>query len=407
MRVLLLVLVGAITFSGFASAETFPTDSAHRPLILQYVSPFRDGDTKFSSISVVSPEQMTTDEGVNPLFDGISLIIPWTMLEPKEGQFDFSVIDQALDYWGKRGKVINLNVAPITFPTVVGKAWGGKLMGGTPDWVMQQCETHVVQCRLLYPTEDKVGPFAIPTPWDPHFEKDYFDLVAHLGAKYDGDPRLVEVRIGTGTQGEENPIFNKGRANVYTGFTYAKWYAYCRDTVAAYVQAFKKSTLECDLTFAGEADLDVAGGGHDEVQKLLDLMIKDQVTLGFNAWRGTPVDVKFNDMEALLEHDRDSGHPVTLEVGGALQNPHMWNTAVLLATVQRLRPLRINFMGNTAAIVNYAEGIQDPRDAVALELYKKTVIGKGGDPLALAKKFHALIIALREVDTTAPAPASK
>ena len=54
-------------------------------------------------------------------------------------------------------------------------------------------------------------------------------------------------------------------------------------------------------------------------------------------------------------------------------------------------------MGNTAAIVNYAEGIHDPRDDVALKLFERSVKAQGADPLALAKKVRDLILALHQM----------
>jgi hypothetical protein len=91
---------------------------------------------------------------------------------------------------------------------------------------------------------------------------------------------------------------------------------------------------------------------------------------------------------------------MALEVGGTAQNLHMRDTKRLLAICQRLTPIRVNFMGNTAAIVNYAEGIQDPRDDVSLELYRKglVVLGGGDEPLDLARRFRDLIIGIRQID---------
>jgi hypothetical protein len=400
MRFCSLVPLGALLFLNPCPAQTPPSEPANRPHIFQYVSPFREGNADYSSVMALSPEQMTVDEGENPLFDGITLIIPWSLLEPKEGQIDFSILDGPLDYWGKKGKQVVFNIAPIIFPTVVGQAWGGKLIGGAPDWVMQQCETHVVQARILdYPHGDKVGPYAFPTPWDPKFEQAYFDFIAQLGKKYDGDPRLAAVRIGTGTEGEENPIFRQGRQNTYTGFTYEKWYGYCRDTVKAHVAAFTKTPLECDLTFAGVVYKE-SPEGRAEVEKLIDVMKEDHVALGFNGFSGKDPVIRnqssgINDM--LLDY-HDAGCPIALEAGAAPQNPVMWNTARMLDACQRLKPVRVNFMGNVAALVNWDEGINDPRDGVALRQFKHAVTSFHGDPADIAKKFHEFIVAVRQID---------
>jgi hypothetical protein len=407
MRSIFFAGLGLLLLSPRGLAETLPTDSPHRPLIFQYVTPFQDGDTRFSSVMALSPAHMTTAAAENPLFDGITLIIPWSILEPKPGQVDFGVLDAPLDYWGKKGKKVILNVAPITFPTVLGKAWGGKLTGGTPDWVMKESAAMVVpNVRLLYPLSDKFGPALMPSAGNPAFESAYFDLIAQLGKKYNGDPRLAVVRIGTGNEGEEHPQYNKGLQDVLPGFTNKKWYAYCTDTVKAYVQAFPGSPLEIDLDWAGVAYLQDKDGSRAEVENLIALLKRDHVALGNNGWRGTPPPNKsaYTAIDQLIRQFHDDGYPVALEVGGPAQSPWMWDTAGLLKFCQRLEPMRVNFMGNTASIINYAEGIDDPRDAVSIALYRKAVLAKGGDPLAIAKKFRDLIVAIREMDVP---PASR
>ena len=121
--------------------------------------------------------------------------------------------------------------------------------------MVQQSDPHTVICRLLYAHTDKHGPFAMPTPWNDNFKKAYFDLVDQLAKKYDGDPRILAVRVGTGTEGEENPIYDDGRKHVYPGYTHALWYGYCRDAIAAYAAAFHHTPpgMRPDLRRTGRA----------------------------------------------------------------------------------------------------------------------------------------------------------
>ena len=133
------------------------------------------------------------------------------------------------------------------------------------------------------------------------------------------------------------------------------------------------------------------------MQKTIDTLKQYDVTLGFNAWRGTPVDPKANDMIRLLTEYHNSGRPVTLEVGGTFRHKHMWNTANLLATVQLLHPVRLNFMGDTAALVNHAEGINDPRDATSWALCSATIKAQKGDPDLVCRNLLQLIIDCRKV----------
>jgi hypothetical protein len=394
----------ALAAAAPAMAETLPTDSPHRPLIFQYVTPFREGNTAFSSVMALSPEHMTTAEGENPLIDGIILILPWSIFEPAEGRVDFTDLDAALAYWAKKGKPVVLNIAPMTFPTMVGKAWGGKLITGTPDWVLQQSGAVTVPgVRMLYPTWDEKASWAMPTPWNPRFEQAYDNFIRQLAQKYDGDPRLIAVRIGTGMEGEEHPMFNNTLKDMLPGFTNAKWYSYCMDVLATHVAAFRHTPLEMDLDWAGVAYHENKDGSREMVEKLIAQMKQDHVVFGNNGWRGTPPPNKsgYTAIDQLIRQYHDDGYPVALEVGGIAQDKHMQDTASLLAQAQRLAPVRINFMGNTAAVLNFAEGINDPRDEVSLERYK-AAIGTQGDPLVIAKNFRQLVIDVRKINVPTP-----
>jgi hypothetical protein len=403
------VLVALAAPAGRADDAPPANEPAARPLIFQYVSPYDDDGVKRSSVAVLAPEQMTVDQGQNPLFDGITLILPWSKLEPSEGQVDFSVLDQVLDYWGPKGKKILLNIAPVTFPTQLGKSWGGGLDNGVPKWVMDQCENHVVTTRLLVAPKEKSGPFAMPCPWDPNFEKAYDDFIALMGQKYDGDARIAAVRIGTGMEGEEQYLIPD------IGFTNRKWYQYVIGAVNAHVQAFTKTPLELDLSWAGYAEIgsqranlgkfNVDGADKADVDQLIDLLKKNHITVGNNGWRGSDIpSTDVTSIQALMQKYHDDGYPTALEVGGAFHNSRMWDTGMLLRHAQQLAPVRLNFMGDTAAIVNYAEGIDHPNDKISLDGFVHGVQNQGADPKELAGKIRDLIISLRQIDTSAPPP---
>jgi hypothetical protein len=393
-------LLIAASLAGRANDEP-----AARPLIFQYVTPYDDNGVHRASVAVLSPEQMTVDEGRNDLFDGVTLILPWSKLEPTEGQLDASILDKAIAYWGPLGKKIVLNVAPVTFPTEYGSTWGGQLDNGVPKWVMDRCENHVVKTRLLKAKEVE-GPFAMPCPWDPQFEKAYADFITLLGQKYDGNPVLAAVRIGTGMEGEEQYLIPG------IGFTNQKWYQYVIGAVKEHVAAFTKTPLELDLSWAGYADIgsqqgnlanfNVGGADKEDVATLMTLLKQNHIAAGNNGWRGSQgADPKATSIMSLLENYRADGNQTTLEVGGAFHNPRMWDTAELLRKAQLISPVRINFMGDTASVVNYAEGVSNPSDMVSQAGWAHL---QGTDPKQLAIKIRDLILNLRQIDTSKPPP---
>ena len=317
---------------------------ATRPLIFQYVSPYLDGDVMQSSVMALSPEQMTTASGENSLFDGITLIIPWSKLEPRPGQIDFSVLDQPLDFWGRKGKQVLLNISSVNFPTRLGKTWGGQLDNGTPAWVQQQCETHLIHVRTLLPLKETTAPFLMPVPWDPHFQALYADFISRMGQRYDGDRRLAAVRIGTGMEGEEQFLLPG------VGFTNKKWYGYVQATIRAYAAAFKKSPLECDLAWSGVAylgtktarlaEFNADGGDPVDVENTINLLKQDHIVFGNNGWRAEDIaaKAKWTAIDSLLHQFHQAAYPVALEVGGPFQNKRMWGTDQLWSIAQSLRP---------------------------------------------------------------------
>jgi hypothetical protein len=409
MRLLLFLLTVLVSTALAARADAAPpsNEPAARPLIFQYVTPYDDHGVKLASVEVLSPEQMTVDAAQNPLFDGITLILPWSKLEPTEGQIDASILDQAIDYWGKKGKKIVLNVAPVTFPTELGSTWGGQMDNGVPKWVMARCEKHVVKTRLLVSPEEKQGPFAMPCPWDPQFKKAYYDFVARLGRKYDGNPVLAAVRIGMGMEGEEQYLIPD------IGFTNQKWYRYVTGAVKAYLAAFTRTPLEIDLSWAGYAEIgsqkgrlakfNIGGADKPDVDALMTLLKQNHLTVGNNGWRGSEgYDPSVTSIMSLLENYRAGGNATSLEVGGAFHNPRMWDTAELLRKARLISPSRINFMGDTASIVNDAKGISNPSDKVSQESWAH--LPGGADPKKLAVKVRNLILNLRQIDTSKPPP---
>lgn len=116
----------------------------------------------------------------------------WSDLQPQEGVFRWDLIDHWLDaealQSGKR--------AAIAIATYHGRIEGGI---ATPSWVYtpaQGGDAHaVVNCSGAL----------IPRYWDAHYLATYNAFVQALGERYNNDPRLTWLQIGTGLYGETQP----------------------------------------------------------------------------------------------------------------------------------------------------------------------------------------------------------
>ena len=102
----------------------------------------------------------------------------WQLLEPKQGERDFSVIDQALVAASERGQTLALRVM----------AFGDGGQATLPDWYVERYET-VSQVRpkgatIQYPVHDS-----------PAYLEQWGGFIRELGRRYNGNPLIESIDI--------------------------------------------------------------------------------------------------------------------------------------------------------------------------------------------------------------------
>ena len=132
-------------------------------------------------------------------------------INPRKGVYDFSYLDEIMDEYGKLGFTFSLRMC--AYQTNV-RRWGNNQLA-TPDYVREE------GAKGFY--YDIVDPFD-PTKrydgkaWEPDYSDEIFlryaeEAMMRLGEKYDGDPRIELVDIGTfGKYGEghtESKIYDE------------------------------------------------------------------------------------------------------------------------------------------------------------------------------------------------------
>jgi hypothetical protein len=153
---------------------------------------------------------------------GISWTFPWSEIEPAQGTYNWSFIDDALAASGS--KPVILRVIPgLTSPSWIPRADG-----------------------IVVPNP-KGGTGWMPIPWNPDFESIWQTFVAAYGARYDSNPNIAIIEgNGDGPQGEAH----------LTG-TYAQWQAvgYSEQTyvgaIATEIADFKAAFPNHAVSFAG------------------------------------------------------------------------------------------------------------------------------------------------------------
>jgi hypothetical protein len=127
-------------------------------------------------------------------FPGLSCVylrVPWSFLEPEEGRFNFSLLDTPAQRWIGQGKQIALRISST-------ESW---MRWATPAWV------HRAGAKGYNFTVgkgvDPNGPFWEPDYRDPVFLEKLDGFLAALARRYDGNPNVAFIDIGSfGVWGE-------------------------------------------------------------------------------------------------------------------------------------------------------------------------------------------------------------
>lgn len=120
-------------------------------------------------------------------FVGGHLTFTWAQLELSEGHFNWSLVDEWVDTLYREGKAVALGFHLME--------WGGEQV---PDWVFQ-AGAQTITCNG----------WRIPKYWDSIFLVKLENFVRALAARYDNDPRVEWIQIGTGLYGENQPSLDE------------------------------------------------------------------------------------------------------------------------------------------------------------------------------------------------------
>jgi hypothetical protein len=169
---------------------------------------------------------------------GLSVIylrVPWSFLEPNEGQFNGALLDTPAQRWIAKGRQIALRVS-------CSESW---LRYATPKWVQEAGAKGIDFEFGKGPSPD--GPLWDPNYLDPVFLDRLDRFLAWLAGRYDGNPHVAFIDIGSfGMWGEGHTGFSS-RLNE------AQTLEVVRRHVDLHVKHFKR-TLLCISD-------DVAGSG--------------------------------------------------------------------------------------------------------------------------------------------------
>jgi hypothetical protein len=131
-------------------------------------------------------------------FPGISTVylrVPWLMLEPEEGKFNWALFDTPAQRWIAKGKRVAMRVT----------CSESMIRYATPQWVEKAGAKGRNFFVGLGPRED--GPLWDPDFADPVFLAKLENFLKAMAARYDGNPNVAYIDIGSfGLWGEGHTV---------------------------------------------------------------------------------------------------------------------------------------------------------------------------------------------------------
>ena len=131
-------------------------------------------------------------------FDGAQIMYPWTLLEPEKDQYDFSMIQEDLDYLARHEKTLFIQLQDATFdpdfrgvPDYLGDA---KYGGGSVPRMNEHGKQDGWTARR----------------WDPAVQARFAKLIDKLGEAFDGKIEGINLQeSATATTPDIDPSFNE------------------------------------------------------------------------------------------------------------------------------------------------------------------------------------------------------
>ncbi|GEM_PF-485703 len=121
----------------------------------------------------------------NQTVSGISVVVPWRLLEPVEGEINFKPIDDLLALCKEQNKTMILRVSTCGVDN--------SAKSDTPDWVFQD-----PAARSIIYTGTDGNEHQMPIFWDPAYLAKWSNLINELGEQYDKNPNIHSVGITGG-----------------------------------------------------------------------------------------------------------------------------------------------------------------------------------------------------------------
>ena len=170
----------------------------------------------------------------NPNLRGGILIIPWSTIEPAQGQFDWSSVDTQIAPWVAAGKKVAIRVQANEVCDT-----------DTPRWVFAN------KAVPEYQVPEAAGSCAAPQFWNTTYLADIKQLAQAFAQKYNGDADVSWVQATVGVYSETKvDTDNSTAADSFwdqQGYSDTLWFQTVKTITGYYQQSFTKTPLAVSI----------------------------------------------------------------------------------------------------------------------------------------------------------------
>ena len=180
----------------------------------------------------------------NPSIVGSILPYTWSQLNPSDGTYVWSLIDNDMLPWINAGKQVELRVVTASSNGTDSSVphYGKTAKQATPQWVFTAGAVSVVGSD---------GVTVLPVYWDTIYQAKYLQFLTAFAARYDGNPNISGIVIGMGVFGELtiDNLVNAGTLALWqaVGYTQNAWTTAYTWAVQAYKSAFVHTPLNMPM----------------------------------------------------------------------------------------------------------------------------------------------------------------
>ncbi len=221
--------------------------AAAHPLAAQLITPPRGVYCSCGPTTGVGDGSVDPLVAAQPFVEGILVRVGWGTLEPREGEFHWSLIDDQLA--AARSHGVNVALAVGCGPAI-------------PQWVFDAGAARLVSSVPFHDT--------MAVPWDAVFLQKWATLIAALGKRYqdEGTIRLVYITTSSGNGYEMQLPFVTSPTLAEAGCSDARMIAAWCSIIDAFAAAFPRHTLTHDVHPVNGSD-GVADSVHAHAARVL------------------------------------------------------------------------------------------------------------------------------------------